>query len=124
MREFKFRAWCEKHKVMIYNIRSITWNEENNVFVNQDYKCAGNEILMQYTGLKDIRGKEIYEGCIIRHKNPKPFKDSIYKVVFLNGGFTIKNSDYAEDLNEFLKYSSGAEVIGNIYEDSELLYED
>lgn len=84
--------------------------------------CFPNRFeLVQYTGLKDKNGKEIYEGDILRHINPKPFKNSVYEVVFLNGGFAIKGDDYIEDLNEFLKGSSSAEVIGNIYENPELL---
>lgn len=120
MREIKFRAWCKRHKVMIYHIGSINWNEQNNIFVNQDAKCAGNEILMQYTGLKDKNGKEIYEGDILLY-------DSGSKTsVFYNNGAFVRS--YGNS-NMYLLYDSfiedgclyNYEVIGNIYENPELL---
>lgn len=139
MRDIKFRAWCKKHKVMIYHIGSINWNEQNKIFVNQDTKCAGNEILMQYTGLKDKNGKEIYEGDIVKqtyHKttgygeNEENFEGyHIGKVVLISSGVCIKKPlMYEVEIDQLVKldgYKNVAgyrsEVIGNIYENPELL---
>lgn len=127
MREIKFRGKRTDTKEWVYGYYAHTTLSDEAFSLGN---CMKHHLIIdsgvyyevipesvgQYTGLKDKNDKEIYEGDIVNHKNPKPFKDSIYKVEFLNGGFAIKNSDYTEDLNEFLKYSSSAEVIGNIYE--------
>ena len=119
MREIKFRVWdSERKKILPIQRHSFKTGKSMPYGWNIEYVFDG---LMQYTGLKDKNGKEIYEGDILRHINPKQFKNSVYEVVFLNGGFAIKGDDYIEDLNEFLKSSSSAEVIGNIYENPELL---
>lgn len=113
MRDIKFRAWCKKHKVMIYHIGSISWNEENNIFVNQDTRCAGNEILMQYTGLKDKKGKEIYEGDVVKY-----FKRHLGVVKFIKGCFVV---DGANGYDTFDDLGGEIEVKGNIYENPNLL---
>lgn len=62
MREIKFRAWLNGPG------RMIGWEElANDYGIRQ--MCAF-ETLMQYTGLKDKNGKEIYEGDIVYRKNP------------------------------------------------------
>jgi uncharacterized phage protein (TIGR01671 family) len=58
MREIKFRAWYEWKKHMDKNSQLTSHFEE----VLQDDCC----ILMQYTGLKDKNGKEIYEGDVVK----------------------------------------------------------
>ena len=78
--------------------------------------------LMQYTGLKDKNGKEIYEGDVIEAKHWAPMR---YVVEFVEGGYCLTNPKIKHspiDIN--LMYSSlgcACEVIGNIYEHSELL---
>ena len=138
MREIKFRAWCKKHKVMIYHIGSVNWNEQNEIFVNQDIKCAGNEILMQYTRLKDKNGKEIYEGDIVKQTYHKviEFGDDIEsfegchvgEVVIVSSGVCLRNplnydTDTGKTKTKGYKNiaSYRCEVIGNIYENPELL---
>jgi len=78
---------------------------------HQDY------VLMQYTGLKDKNGKEIYEGDIVRHATD----EGVYKVIFEDGGFYVKNL-FEYDFQTINEYP--LEVIGNIFEDKHLLKEE
>lgn len=108
MRDVKFRAWDKEGKRMIPSCSSML----NNGFFN----------LMQYTGLKDKNGKEIYEGDIICQ-----FKGSEYETHYIvrwrddHAGFWLyfKNEPHL-DLNH---YREKLEVIGNIYENPELTKE-
>lgn len=80
------------------------------------------ESVGQYTGLKDKYGKEIYEGDILRDR------ESIVTIDFINGMFIAKyrtmNNLWKEygSLHRYLcDYEDSANVIGNIYENPELL---
>lgn len=109
MREIKFRAWDESQKYMAY--QGTPDLETIQSFMHH----FGDRLLMQYTGLKDEHGKEIYEGDIVR------LYKHIAEVIFVNGAFkfAVKNS-LGQD-----RYLSPAqkfcEVIGNIYEHPHLL---
>lgn len=77
------------------------------------------ETIGQYTGLKDKNGKEIYEGDIIQLLGHKPNINTdvdIEQVLFLDGEFCHTYQD-----RPLKKYWGYAEVIGNIYENPELL---
>ena len=128
MREIKFRAlnWNE---VMIYG--NLITNERGKKFVvANDYFCIDGhhlscdsdypiwckeETIGQYTGLKDINSVEIYEGDIVKAKTNIGYvkyneKDCKFEVCTL---------DWDIDFSEY----SCWEVIGNIYENPELLLE-
>jgi len=69
MREIKFRAWYKENKIMIDN---DFINKEASFFflydeINQEWLREKDIILMQYTGLKDKNGKEIYSSDILKH---------------------------------------------------------
>jgi uncharacterized phage protein (TIGR01671 family) len=131
MREIKFRAWDKKDKRMIVDkqgfIPLIVTNKSVFKLDPTSEKDRWIEIdknrfeLMQYTGLKDKNGKEIYEGDIIKSNSHKP---TTFKIEFIEGGFcaTQNDKDYPLDINHFYP-SVGCmiEVIGNIYENPELL---
>ena len=134
MREIKFRAWLKEEKKMV-NVETIDFTDksiqylEKNEFINAYLlrrMIFGDIELMQYTGLKDKNGKEIYEGDIIKYKFPydKRLKHiSPVKFLKTEASFGIKDR-YG---NEIPLYTISAnnyfEVIGNIYENKNLLEE-
>lgn len=87
--------------------------DENNILYKKDLK------IMQYTGLKDKNEKEIYEGDILFES----FGERYYKVVFENASFRAEAEgdfeEYSLDLIDVV--AQGCEVVGNIYENPELL---
>ena len=122
MREYKFRAWDETEKHM-YNWGNLINQNLKNIFTITE-QCG--YILMQYTGLHDENGKEIYEGDIIEfsyHMFVGNFDTFAAKgkVVFEEGAFYVEvfeNERTTKD-EAYLLYSINLdtiEVVGNIYE--------
>lgn len=120
MREIKFRAWDKINKDM-FNVESINFQERKVYRDIVSYREFNDIELMQYTGLKDKRGKEIYEGDILFES----FGEIYYKVVFENGSF---RAEFDGDFDEYSFYlidvvAQGCEVVGDIYENHELIRE-
>ena len=129
-REIKFRAWDKETKSMIKEVWEIGLKSNyNQPWLIGDDKRTDNFELMQYTGLKDKNGKEIYEGDILKHI---PTFEANYFVKNLTGGFYLcpNNKDYGEYFASlFAGYDhknqcNSIEIIGNIYENPELLNKD
>lgn len=120
-REIKFRAWDAERKEMFYPSNLTTEIYKRNQSVNlvcRRFTGDSNSILMQYTGITDRKGKEIYEGDIINDSG----KECVVK---FNDGNTL--AFWLDSISEGLGYlmcsteSEWYEVIGNIYENPELL---
>ena len=120
MREYKFRAWDKRFKRMVYDSPMAI------LFLNDS-----DHELMEYTGLHDKNGKEIYEGDILLpdkelsltlYTHPKHLVEVVYECGFfgvrdlgtrhgrIDGGMMVNPDDWLD-----------TEVIGNIYENKELL---
>lgn len=120
---FKFRAW-DKSQNKMYQVRGINFdNEDLWLKINETQIMGANlfEVeLMQYTGLKDKNGKEIFEGDILLY-----LRKSKRIVSYKNGAFIRYYGNYNEYLlyDSFIEdgYLTDYEVIGNIYENPELL---
>ncbi len=117
MRLIKFRAWDRQNKAWIYwdhigGSKAWFWD------MVDKYDCE----LMQFTGLLDKNGKEIWEGDIIRiqsnYETDEPV-DSMAKVFFKDGSFQTNFHDCL--LRIALPGNWIVEVLGNIYENAELL---
>ncbi|MBA7472476.1 hypothetical protein ES707_07803 [subsurface metagenome] len=148
-REIKFRVWHTESKRMFYQselddlVIELRRNHQDCprvalVLTLDRGPClaiwkAGSLIstdkfeLMQYTGLKDKNGKEIYEGDIVKVNDSEW---GLYKVVWFPhwAGFfreVIKASDYEPmgDKHQPLSANQMIEVIGNVWENPELLKE-
>jgi len=116
MREIKFRAWDKDFKQM-HPVIGIHWEGE---FI--DYGTEGETgllndfILMQYTGIKDKNGREIYEGDIISVLYYR--KATILPVAWGIDGWWASGKGWFKSLYDV---KNTAEVIGNIYENANLL---
>lgn len=121
MREIKFRAWDKKDKVMLpirdYFSNKRLGNEHKPGAVAFDLiEGLHNEdvVIMQFAGLHDCKGVEIYEGDILNLPEGR-----VSKVVFEDGCFYTPVGTSRYRLGGWS--SSFVEVIGNIYENPELL---
>ena len=126
MREFKFREWETYRKTMAVGIREDYDDSVGFRFLHEE---AGQRILMQYTGLKDSHGKDVCEGDILEavfelfDGELKTVRDAGV-VVFKDYGFQVQTfEDHHEPLHEWAQLSEELKVIGNIYENHELLPE-
>jgi uncharacterized phage protein (TIGR01671 family) len=112
-REIKFRDWDPETKEMQY------FNLDQ--YDRTVHDAYGN--IMQFTGLLDKNGKEIYEGDIV---NAQYNISSFFKkvcVYFENGCFYVDDKNPKQNLSigYFFREKKEIEVIGNIYENPELL---
>jgi uncharacterized phage protein (TIGR01671 family) len=124
MRDIKFRAWDTQFKMMSPPIDIFNHGEEFFFFKGIGTRSVNHFrlIIMQYTGLKDKNGKEIYEGDVCKLLNQFHLNE-IYSVKFIGGSFCLSNE--LEPYIPFFAYDKDKidymEVIGNIYENPELL---
>lgn len=124
MRELKVRAWYKPYKQMC-QVESLRF-DENGVyravlieesFYDRRLVEADEIAIEQFTGLKDKNGTKIYEGDILIDDTGEPIEYWVVK--FSDGGFIGECVGVAEPLFEL----TNLEVVGNIYEDSELVEE-
>lgn len=127
MREIKFRAWDTTENEFV-NIKSFGFLEDGEVWyvqaideheqeIDPPYFTGEDElVIMQYTGLKDKNGKEIYEGDIVKQTGDGFLNNTCHEVYFRFCGFRM-NIRPIEDVDEIYEL----EVIGNVFEDKHLL---
>lgn len=120
----KFRAW-DKTENKMWNVETIyiedEWVKVNNGSIYGTTKdLVRDYVLMQSTGLKDKNGVEIYEGDIVRYNRGISWSVEKFPYVVKNSmeGFVFEYGLIQHSLSKKIEYVT---VIGNIYENPELL---
>jgi hypothetical protein len=125
MRKIKFRAWDKENEKMMKVSSLHLENKEISVKENGTFHLFRMQDLMQYTGLRDKNGKEIYEGDIVLIKLDET--STWYKTVvgFKKGAFIANLIDKEDYVYIFHHGFTGDdfEIIGNVYENKNLLEE-
>jgi uncharacterized phage protein (TIGR01671 family) len=143
MRKIKFRCWCPDTK-RLFNVSSLSWDETGKItcIEGTDIKTRGAcsiwddepRVLLQFTGLKDKNGKEIFEGDVIsgeeKHYNEKEDKMKSFGIVVGHVWYNEHRPEWVVSFNHLYSETSTEfnsiwqpEVIGNIFENENLLKE-
>ena len=129
MREIKFRAWAHIGKMMLYTERcsgiSIFINEPTLTFpIKEPISISFGEYeLMQYTGMKDCHGKEVYEGDIVVVGQDTGNEYDRYIMTFNDDSHSYL-AKQPGTLGSYIGpgyWNDKLLVIGNIYENPELI---
>lgn len=151
MRTIKFRAWNKVQEKM-FTVEGLGFVYEPPAILKLDHEMPNIKVtdywlhdedfeLMQYTGLKDKNGKEIYEGDIVKKGTYKDngFSNEGFEnlciIRFFRGSFVLNEVEDGEEFGpeesfvsssfygdwQASKWETAYEVIGNIYENKELL---
>ncbi|MCP4567354.1 MAG: hypothetical protein GY841_07230 [FCB group bacterium] len=125
MKDVKFRIWHKLHRRM-YQVTEIDFYM-GNVGFSDDFEDGSVDsvdfddcVLMQYTGAKDKNGIEICEGDIIKIEQRE---DRYMQVKYIDYAWISESVKEPFKLVNIVKYG-GAVVVGNIYENPELLEKD
>lgn len=128
-REIKFRIWRAPDEYT-----KVSWMESWDSLLNYSMSDIfqldnPDDVLEQFTGLKDRNGKDIYEGDILAwHSNIYRKQDWIGLVKYRGAGFVVQESSRSFSTPDWLetacnKDANIIEVVGNIHENPELLEE-
>jgi uncharacterized phage protein (TIGR01671 family) len=138
MSEIKFRAWVfgdldEGANPFMADVYAIVFEPEGPCVQWEEFdeiSCPGEFALMQYTGLKDKNGKEIYEGDVVRYKYDcdSPWAaNAVGTISWQSTGFHLScfKGEYGlvQGWLVSIPHADGKllEVIGNVYENPELV---
>ena len=127
MRETKFRAWDKVNNLMIRNVCFISF-EHSDLCTDTGLRLRYTDEadLMQYTGLKDRNGKEIYEGDIVELSDYDGCSDKA-SIEWGSGKYelskTMSIGNFGGHDFNFLRNFMQVKIIGNIYENLALLTE-
>ena len=125
MREIKFRAFVkDSPDKEIYKDNTMYGWDDVVDDLNWFIKCGGLQedsfVLMQYTGLKDKNGKEIYEDDLLILDTSMIYgEQSPLRVIYEKSSFTVNGVTNLDD--HLLNVSKYYKIIGNIYENPELI---
>lgn len=119
----RYRAWLKKEQKMDNDVDHISWLEDELYCIGDGitYMVSAEDLeLMQSTGLKDKNGKEVFVGDIIKCTRGclhEVYLEKEYGGTYIGGMPAI----YLKGLREGYAWTEHEEIIGNIYENPELL---
>ena len=118
MREILFRAWQDDQDMIYQKMSGVQGALE---FYKKLY--YDNEYLMQFTGLQDRAGKDIYEGDILTDDTEliNPNRKRIFEVFWSKDSGWLVSDNWCLSGDSLSYYAERLEIIGNIHQNKELL---
>ena len=129
MREIKFRAWeAQRSKMYWWELEwgnkygegsgwlcAVPWGEKRTYHPDNRWTLSPDGVvIMQYTGLKDSRGREIYEGDVVKDAGGRIMQ--VFWNELTHGWWFQEGDTHIDHIN-----LNGLQVVGNIHEHPELL---